>query len=31
MAYMEQLQSGFKSLVQAGEAGRHSIDDMVAR
>lgn len=29
MAYMEQLQSGFKSLVQAGEAGRHSIDDMV--
>lgn len=29
MAYMEQLQSGFKSLVQAGEAGRHSIDDMI--
>lgn len=29
MAYMEQLQSGFKSLVKAGEAGRHSIDDMV--
>ncbi|MGY1952494.1 phage tail protein [Pseudomonas pergaminensis] len=30
MAYMEQLQSGFKSLVQAGEAGRHSIDGMIA-
>lgn len=29
MAYMEQLQSGFKSLVQAGEAGRRSIDDMI--
>ncbi|MCF5172600.1 phage tail protein [Pseudomonas canadensis] len=29
MAYMEQLQSGFKSLVQAGEAGRHSIDGMI--
>ncbi|NWA67706.1 phage tail protein [Pseudomonas reactans] len=29
MTYMEQLQSGFKSLVQAGEAGRHSIDDMI--
>lgn len=29
MAYMEQLQSGFKSLVQAGEAGRHSIDGML--
>lgn len=29
MAYMEQLQSGFKFLVQAGEAGRHSIDDMI--
>jgi len=29
MAYMEQLQSGFKSLVQAGEAGRHSIDDIM--
>jgi phage protein U len=29
MTYMEQLQSGFKSLVQAGEAGRRSIDDMI--
>ncbi|SFU44094.1 hypothetical protein SAMN05428951_101675 [Pseudomonas sp. OV546] len=29
MAYMEQLQSGFKSLVKAGEAGRHSIDGMI--
>lgn len=29
MAYMDQLQSGFKSLVQAGEAGRHSIDGMI--
>ena len=29
MAFMEQLQSGFKSLVQAGEAGRRSIDDMI--
>lgn len=29
MAYMEQLQSGFKSLVQAGEAGRRNVDDMV--
>lgn len=29
MAYMEQLQSGFKYLVQAGEAGRHSIDGMI--
>lgn len=29
MAYMEQLQSGFKSLVQAGETGRRSIDDMI--
>ena len=29
MTYMEQLQAGFKSLVKAGEAGRHSIDDMI--
>lgn len=29
MAYMEQLQSGFKSLVAAGEAGRRSADDML--
>ena len=29
MTYMQQLQAGFKSLVQAGEAGRHSIDDMM--
>ena len=29
MAYMEQLQSGFNWLVQAGEAGRQNIDDMV--
>lgn len=29
MAYMEQLQSGFKFLVQAGEAGRHSIDGIM--
>lgn len=26
---MDQLQSGFKSLVQAGEAGRHNIDSMM--
>lgn len=29
MAYMEQLQSGFKSLVAAGEAGRRSADEML--
>ena len=29
MAYMEQLQSGFRSLVQAGEAGRRDIDEMM--
>ncbi|MCU1722441.1 phage tail protein [Pseudomonas sp. 5P_5.1_Bac1] len=29
MAYMEQLQSGFKSLVAAGEAGRRSADEMI--
>lgn len=29
MAYMEQLQSGFQSLVAAGEAGRQSIDGML--
>jgi len=29
MAYMEQLQSGFKFLVKAGEAGRHSIDEIM--
>lgn len=29
MTYMDQLQSGFKSLVQAGEAGRHSIAGMI--
>lgn len=29
MPYLEQLQAGFKSLVQAGEAGRRSIDDMI--
>lgn len=29
MAYMEQLQSGFKSLVVAGEAGRRSADEML--
>ncbi len=29
MAYMEQLQSGFRSLVQAGEVGRRSIDDIM--
>lgn len=29
MDYMDQLQSGFKSLVQAGEAGRHNIDGMM--
>lgn len=28
MAYMEQLQSCFNSLVQAGEAGRHNIDTL---
>jgi phage protein U len=30
MAYMEQLQSGFKYLVEAGEAGRRSADGMLA-
>ncbi|MFW3895952.1 phage tail protein [Pseudomonas bharatica] len=29
MAYMEQLQSGLKYLVSAGEAGRRSADDML--
>ncbi|MDU9391510.1 phage tail protein [Pseudomonas japonica] len=29
MAYMEQLQSGLRSLVAAGEAGRRSADDML--
>ena len=29
MAYMEQLQSGLKSLVAAGEAGRTSLDGML--
>ncbi len=29
MAYMEQLQSGLKSLVAAGEAGRRSMDGML--
>jgi len=29
MAYMEQLQSGLKYLVAAGEAGRRSADDML--
>lgn len=29
MAYMEQLQSGFQSLVEAGEAGRSSADGML--
>ncbi len=29
MAYMEQLQSGLKSLVAAGEAGRRSADEML--
>lgn len=29
MTYLEQLQSGFKYLVKAGEAGRRSIDDMI--
>ena len=29
MAYMEQLQSGFQSLVAAGEAGRQSADGML--
>ncbi|OAI93518.1 phage tail protein [Pseudomonas putida] len=29
MAYMEQLQSGFRHLVSAGEAGRRSADDML--
>lgn len=29
MAYMEQLQSGFKYMVQAGEAGRRSLDGML--
>lgn len=29
MAYMEQLQSGLKSIVKAGEAGRTSLDGML--
>ncbi|MGE8436645.1 MAG: phage tail protein [Pseudomonas palmensis] len=29
MAYMDQLQSGMRSLVAAGEAGRRSADDML--
>ena len=29
MVYMEQLQSGFQSLVEAGEAGRSSADGML--
>jgi len=29
MAYMESLQSGLKSLVQAGEAGRKDVDSML--
>lgn len=29
MVYLEQLQSGFKSLVQAWEAGRRNIDEMI--
>lgn len=29
MAYMDQLQSGLRSLVSAGEAGRRSADDML--
>lgn len=29
MAYMEQLQSGFKYMVQAGEAGRRNLDGML--
>lgn len=29
MDYMDQLQSGFKSLVQAGEAGRSNLDGMM--
>ncbi len=30
MTYMDQLQAGLKSLVMAGEAGRHSVDQMLA-
>ncbi|WP_175651272.1 phage tail protein [Pseudomonas sp. Marseille-P9899] len=29
MAYMKQLQSGLRSLVAAGEAGRHNVDGML--
>ncbi|MEO6680253.1 MAG: phage tail protein, partial [Pseudomonas sp.] len=29
MAYMEQMQSGLKYLVDAGEAGRRSADGML--